>query len=161
MREYKQLLLANKAWAAELLEEKTDFFQRQTVGQKPDFLWIGCSDSRVTPEQMTMTPPGGMFLHRNIANLVHDDDLNLLSVVQYAVDVLKVRHVILCGHHGCGGVLATLEGDAGARNHVVAALRELTAGNGLTDRVDRANKRRFRRNVSTFLTETRSFVRHN
>ncbi|GAL99851.1 carbonic anhydrase [Sphingomonas parapaucimobilis] len=110
MREYKQLLLANKAWATELLEEKTDFFQRQTVGQKPDFLWIGCSDSRVTPEQMTMTPPGGMFLHRNIANLVHDDDLNLLSVVQYAVDVLKVRHVILCGHHGCGGVLATLEG---------------------------------------------------
>ncbi|KTT92450.1 carbonate dehydratase, partial [Sphingomonas yabuuchiae] len=61
MREYKQLLLANKAWATELLEEKTDFFQRQTVGQKPDFLWIGCSDSRVTPEQMTMTPPGGMF----------------------------------------------------------------------------------------------------
>ncbi|WP_112382536.1 carbonic anhydrase [Sphingomonas carotinifaciens] len=110
MREYKQLLLANKAWATELIEEKADFFERQTAGQKPDFLWIGCSDSRVTPERMTMTPPGGMFLHRNIANLVHDDDLNLLSVVQYAVDVLKVRHVILCGHHGCGGVQAALSG---------------------------------------------------
>jgi carbonic anhydrase len=110
MKEYKQLLLANKAWAVELTDEDPEFFSRQTVGQRPDFLWIGCSDSRVTPEQMTMTPPGGMFLHRNIANLVHEDDLNLLSVLQYAVDVLQVRHIILCGHHSCGGIKATLTG---------------------------------------------------
>ncbi len=110
MRQYKQLLLANKAWAAELTDEKPDFFSRQTVGQKPEFLWIGCSDSRVNPEQMTMTQPGGMFIHRNIANLVAFDDLNLLSVVQYAIDVLQVKHVVVCGHHGCGGIKATLSG---------------------------------------------------
>lgn len=110
MRQYKQLLLANKAWAAEITDENPDYFSRQTVGQKPQFLWIGCSDSRVNPEVSTMTPPGGMFIHRNIANLVAFDDLNLLSVVQYAVDVLRVKHVIVCGHHGCGGIKATLSG---------------------------------------------------
>jgi carbonic anhydrase len=110
MRRYKQLLLANKAWAAELTDENPEFFARQTVGQKPEFLWIGCSDSRVSPEQMTMTQPGGMFIHRNIANLVNDHDLNLMSVLQYAVDVLGVKHVIVCGHHGCGGIKGTLSG---------------------------------------------------
>jgi len=110
MKDYKQLLLANKAWSVELTDENPDFFARQTAGQKPKFLWIGCSDSRVSPEQMTMTPPGGMFLHRNIANLVNEDDLNLMSVLQYAVDVLEVRHVIVCGHYGCGGVAAALNG---------------------------------------------------
>jgi len=110
MKDYKQLLLANKAWSVELTDENPDFFARQTAGQKPKFLWIGCSDSRVSPEQMTMTPPGGMFLHRNIANLVNEDDLNLMSVLQYAVDVLQVRHVIVCGHYGCGGVAAALNG---------------------------------------------------
>lgn len=110
MRQYKQLLLANKAWSAEIIEESADFFQRQLVGQNPEFLWIGCSDSRVSPEQMTMTPPGNMFIHRNIANLVNDDDMNLMSVLQYAVDVLGVRHIIICGHYACGGIRATLDG---------------------------------------------------
>lgn len=110
MREHKQILLANKAWAAEILDEDPDFFRRQTAGQSPKFLWIGCSDSRVSPEQLTDTQPGGMFLHRNIANLVHADDLNLLSVLQYAVDVLKVPNIVLCGHYGCGGVTAALDG---------------------------------------------------
>jgi carbonic anhydrase len=110
MKNYKQLLLANRAWATELVEEKPDFFARQSQGQKPEFLWIGCSDSRVSPEQMTMTPPGGMFLHRNIANLVNHEDLNLMSVLQYAVTVLGVRHLIVCGHYGCGGVMAALNG---------------------------------------------------
>ena len=110
MRQYKQLLLANKAWAAEIIEESADFFQRQLVGQNPEFLWIGCSDSRVGPEQMTMTPPGNMFIHRNIANLVNDDDMNLMSVLQYAIDVLGVRHIIICGHYACGGIRATLDG---------------------------------------------------
>ena len=110
MKNYKQLLLANRAWAIELTDEREDFFSRQTVGQKPEFLWIGCSDSRVSPEQMTMTQPGGMFLHRNIANLVNHDDGNLMSVLQYAVTVLGVRHIIVCGHYGCGGVKAALSG---------------------------------------------------
>lgn len=110
MKEYKQLLLANRAWAIEMTDEHPDYFKRQTHGQKPDFLWIGCSDSRVSPEQMTMTPPGGMFLHRNIANLVSHQDENLMSVLQFAVTVLQVRHIIVCGHYGCGGIKATLDG---------------------------------------------------
>ena len=110
MRDYRQLLLANRAWSAELIEERPDFFERQTAGQKPHFLWIGCSDSRVSPEQMTMTQPGGMFIHRNVANLVDENDLNLMAVLQYAVTVLGVKHLIVCGHYGCGGVKAALDG---------------------------------------------------
>ncbi|MDR6127434.1 carbonic anhydrase [Sphingomonas sp. SORGH_AS802] len=110
MKVTKQILLANQAWAKELTDENPDFFTRQTAGQKPQFLWIGCSDSRVSPEQKTQSLPGRMFIHRNIANLVHDDDLNLLSVIQYAVDVLEVPNIVICGHHGCGGIRATLEG---------------------------------------------------
>jgi len=110
MREYKQLLLANRAWAEELVEERADFFTRQAEGQNPKFLWIGCSDSRVSPEQMTMTPPGGMFIHRNVANLVNPDDLNLMAALQFAVEVLKVPHIIVCGHYGCGGIKAALGG---------------------------------------------------
>jgi len=126
MRRYKQLLLANKAWAAELTDENPDFFARQTVGQKPEFLWIGCSDSRVSPEQMTMTQPGGMFIHRNIGNLVNDHDLNLMSVLQYAVDVLGVKHVIVCGHYGCGGIRGTLDGGTDGPVHEwLATAREV------------------------------------
>jgi carbonic anhydrase len=110
MKIAKQLLLANRAWAEELTDEKADFFERQTAGQRPQFLWIGCSDSRVSPEQKTQSLPGLMFIHRNIANLVHDDDLNLLSVLQYAVDVLEVPNIVICGHHGCGGIKAALGG---------------------------------------------------
>ncbi|URW76749.1 carbonic anhydrase [Sphingomonas donggukensis] len=110
MKDYRQLLLSNRAWATELTDENPEFFSRQVAGQKPDFLWIGCSDSRVSPEQMTQTQPGGMFIHRNVANLVDPDDLNLMSVVQYAVDVLGVKHVIVCGHYACGGLIATLKG---------------------------------------------------
>lgn len=110
MKMSKQLLLANRAWAVELTDENADFFSRQVAGQKPQFLWIGCSDSRVSPEQKTQSLPGLMFIHRNIANLVHDDDLNLLSVLQYAVDVLEVPNIVICGHHGCGGIKAALHG---------------------------------------------------
>jgi carbonic anhydrase len=110
MKEETELLLANRAWARELTDEDPDFFRRQAAGQRPEFLWIGCSDSRVAPEQKTQSLPGRMFLHRNIANLVRDDDLNLMSVLQYAVDVLGVANIIVCGHHGCGGIKATLDG---------------------------------------------------
>ena len=110
MKIAKQLLLANRAWAEELTDEKSDFFERQTAGQRPQFLWIGCSDSRVSPEQKTQSLPGLMFIHRNIANLVNDDDLNLMSALQYAVDVLEVPNIVICGHHGCGGIKAALNG---------------------------------------------------
>lgn len=110
MKVTKQILLANKAWSNELTDENPDFFTRQTAGQKPQFLWIGCSDSRVSPEQKTQSLPGRMFIHRNIANLVQADDLNLLSVLQYAVDVLEVPNIVICGHHGCGGIRAVIEG---------------------------------------------------
>ena len=110
MREEVQLLLSNRAWAAELLDEDPEFFKRQAAGQRPEFLWIGCSDSRVAPEQKTQSLPGRMFLHRNIANLVRPDDLNLMSVLQYGVDVLGVANIVVCGHHGCGGIKATLDG---------------------------------------------------
>lgn len=110
MRESKQLLLANRAWAAELKEEDPAFFSRQAQGQRPHFLWIGCSDSRVSPETMTQAQPGGLFIHRNVANLVDPDDLNLMSVLQYAVEALDVPNIVVCGHHGCGGVKAALSG---------------------------------------------------
>lgn len=110
MKATKQLLLANRAWANELTDENSEYFSRQTAGQRPQFLWIGCSDSRVSPEQMTQSQPGGLYTHRNVGNLVQDGDLNLLSVIQYAVDELEVPHIILCGHHGCTGMHAALAG---------------------------------------------------
>ena len=128
MKDYRQLLLANKAWAEELTDERSDFFTRQAAGQKPSFLWIGCSDSRVSPEQMTMTQPGGMFIHRNVANLVDESDLNLMAVLQFAVDVLEVKHIILCGHYGCGGIKAALDGgNTGAIDRWLAGVRAVHA----------------------------------
>lgn len=108
MKSYEKLLLQNRAWAQDQLEMDKDFFSRLSNIQKPDFLWIGCSDSRVPATQITGVQPGEIFVHRNVANQVHYADLNLLSVLQYAVKVLKVKHVILCGHYGCGGVSAAL-----------------------------------------------------
>ena len=100
----KQLLLANKAWVKEKLAARSDFFASQAHSQAPEFLWIGCSDSRVPAEEITGAEPGELFVHRNVANMVVHTDFNLLSVLQYAVEVLKVRHVIVCGHYNCGGV---------------------------------------------------------
>jgi carbonic anhydrase len=108
MEAYNKLLLENKAWAKEQLEEDPDFFKRLVSLQAPEFLWIGCSDSRVPADKITGTQPGEIFVHRNIANMVVNTDLNLLSVLQYAVESLKVKHIIVCGHYGCGGVKAAL-----------------------------------------------------
>lgn len=108
MKPYERLLLENKAWAAERVEKDADFFKRLSNLQTPEYLWIGCSDSRVPANEITGTQPGEIFVHRNIANMVVHTDLNLLSVLQYAVEVLKVKHVIVCGHYGCGGVQAAM-----------------------------------------------------
>lgn len=108
MNEYEKLLLQNKAWSQEKLEIDSGFFDRLARQQKPHFLWIGCSDSRVPANEITGTDPGEIFVHRNIANMVVHTDLNLLSVLQYAVEVLEVEHIIVCGHYGCGGVEAAL-----------------------------------------------------
>jgi len=108
MKIYERLLLENKAWAAEKVIDDPDFFNRLANLQEPEFLWIGCSDSRVPANEITGTQPGEIFVHRNIANMVVHTDLNMLSVLQYAVEVLKVKHIIVCGHYGCGGVKAAL-----------------------------------------------------
>ena len=108
MEPFERLLLENKAWAAEKLEKDPEYFLRQSKDQSPEFFWIGCSDSRVPANEVTNTEPGEIFVHRNVANLVVNTDLNLLSVLQYAVEVLKVKHIIVCGHYGCGGVKAAM-----------------------------------------------------
>lgn len=104
MEDFRRLLLNNKAWVQDKLNVSPTFFEDSAVEQKPDYLWIGCSDSRVPAEDITGTLPGELFVHRNVANMVVHTDFNMLSVLQYAVEVLKVKHVIVCGHYGCGGV---------------------------------------------------------
>jgi carbonic anhydrase len=104
MESYKKLLLANKAWVEDKLNVSEEYFTKMAYDQTPEFLWIGCSDSRVPAEDVTGTEPGELFVHRNIANQVIHTDFNMLSVLQYAVEVLKVKHIIVCGHYGCGGV---------------------------------------------------------
>lgn len=108
MHSYEKLLLENKAWAAEKLSDDPAYFNRLADVQTPEFLWIGCSDSRVPANEITGTTPGEIFVHRNVANLVINTDVNLLSVLDYAVTHLKVKHVIVCGHYGCGGVKASI-----------------------------------------------------
>ena len=105
-----KLIRGNETWASTKLSADPDFFIRSAKGQAPKFLWIGCSDSRVPAEEITHTDPGELFVHRNIANLVVENDINLLSVLQYAVEVLQVEDIIVCGHYGCGGVNAAMAG---------------------------------------------------
>jgi carbonic anhydrase len=125
-KSYDKLLAGNKSWVAEKLAEDSSFFKRDSEGQSPTFLWIGCSDSRVHPGEITQTEKGEIFVHRNIANMVVHTDLNVLSVLQYAVEVLKVKHVIVCGHYGCGGVIASMDSsDRGLVNNWLLNIREV------------------------------------
>ena len=109
MKDLKRLLEQNKAWAESIRASDPGFFPTLAKQQSPKFLWIGCSDSRVPATQLAGMVPGEMFVHRNVANVVVHTDFNCLSVMQYAVDVLKVEHIIVCGHHGCGGVKAAMQ----------------------------------------------------
>ena len=108
MYSYQKLLEENKIWAAEQVAKDPAYFTRLVDIQKPEFMWIGCSDSRVPANELTGSQPGEIFVHRNVANMVVHTDLNMLSVLQFAVEVLKVKHIIVCGHYGCGGVQAAM-----------------------------------------------------
>ncbi|TRZ82938.1 MAG: carbonate dehydratase [Sediminibacterium sp.] len=108
-KSYNKLLENNKKWVADQLAIDPVYFEKLANSQNPEYLWIGCSDSRVPANQITGTSPGDIFVHRNIANMVIHSDMNMLSVLSYAVEVLKVKHIIVCGHYGCGGVMAAME----------------------------------------------------
>ncbi len=130
METHEKLLEANKNWVAEKLKLQPDYFKKLAGDQNPEFLWIGCSDSRVPAEEITGTQPGEIFVHRNVANLVVHTDFNLLSVLQYAVEFLKVKHIILCGHYGCGGVrFALTQQSVGFLNQWLRYIKDVFAEN--------------------------------
>lgn len=146
METIKKLLLENKAWAQSKRDADQDYFTKMAKDQNPEYLWIGCSDSRVPPSEITNTDPGEMFVHRNIANLVVHTDMNFLSVLQYAVENLKVRHVIVCGHYNCGGVKAALSNQSlGLINNWVRNIKDTyfthkVEVDGVRDATDRVNR---------------------
>jgi len=143
---YKRLLDNNKKFVAERLAEDSSYFDKLALGQSPDFLWIGCSDSRVPANEITGTESGEIFVHRNVANLVDITDMNMLSVLHYSVDVLKVRHIIVCGHYGCGGVLAAMgNSHIGVVNHWISAIKDVYSLNrkeldAITDEHERGRR---------------------
>lgn len=106
---FDKIFTNNKQWVQNKLDQDPEYFKKLSLGQKPPILWIGCSDSRVPANEITGTQPGEIFVHRNIANMVIHTDMSMLSVLDYAVNVLKVKHIIVCGHYGCGGVLAAMD----------------------------------------------------
>ena len=126
MKEIERLIANNQAWSQQVKEDNPHFFTKLAESQRPRFLWIGCSDSRVPAEQLTGLQPGELFVHRNVANLVIHTDLNCLSVVQYAGDVLQVEHIIICGHLGCGGVEAAITNpELGLINNWLLHIRDI------------------------------------
>jgi len=130
MESHKKLLLANKAWVKDKLDVHPDYFQTHCETQTPEFMWIGCSDSRVPAEDITGAEPGELFVHRNIANLVIHTDFSMLSALQYAVEVLKVKHIIVCGHYNCGGVKnAATRRDFGLINKWLRYIKDIYRAN--------------------------------
>lgn len=126
----EHLFKKNTIWAEQRLKEDADFFNRLLAQQSPHYLWIGCSDSRVPANQIVGLAPGEVFVHRNVANVVHSSDINVLSVIEFAVKELKVRHIIVCGHYGCGGVRAVIRGQRGGMvGHWISPIAEIYARN--------------------------------
>lgn len=136
MKSLSLLLDNNRKWAEQLIKKQPDFFQKLSLQQSPDYLWIGCADSRVPANEIVGLLPGELFVHRNVANLVSHTDMNCLSVLQYAIDILKVKHIIVCGHYGCGGVKAAIEDNS----------------HGLIDNWLRSIRNIYHRNEAEFLT---------
>lgn len=125
-KSYEKLLFGNQKWASEKLQQNPNYFKDLSLGQNPEYLWIGCSDSRVPANEITGTKSGEIFVHRNIANVVVHTDMNLLSVLYYAVEVLRVKHVIVCGHYGCGGVILAMSNkDNGFANNWLRNIKEV------------------------------------
>jgi carbonic anhydrase len=143
---YQRLLDGNKEWSKAKLKADPEFFNNLTKGQTPQYLWIGCSDSRVPANEITNTKSGEIFVHRNVANLVLHTDVNLLSVLHYAVEVLHVEHIIVCGHYGCGGVIAAMENhDFGIVNKWLRNIKEVYAKyvdelEAIADKTERSNR---------------------
>ena len=147
MRLLKNLFENNAAWASKISAENPAFFKTLSAQQSPDFLWIGCADSRVPANEIVGLMPGELFVHRNVANIVVHTDFNCLSVIQYAVEVLKVEHIIVCGHYGCGGVRAALQEnlDLGLIGNWLRHIRDIYYRNrelldAIPDEEDRANR---------------------
>ncbi len=143
---YEKLLAGNRNWSEQKLKEDPNYFKGLTLGQNPEYLWIGCSDSRVPANEITGTKSGEIFVHRNIANMVVHTDMNLLSVVYYAVEVLHVKHIIVCGHYGCGGVIAAMNNkDNGFVNNWLRNIKEVYEKNrieleSISDLKERENR---------------------
>lgn len=130
MKTLKHLFENNERWAQAMREQDAEFFERLSKQQKPEYLWIGCADSRVPANQIVDLMPGDLFVHRNVANLVQLSDMNALSVVQFAVDALKVKHIIVCGHYGCGGVKAAMENSRnGLVDNWIRPIRDIALSN--------------------------------
>ncbi|MBX7483359.1 carbonic anhydrase [Qipengyuania qiaonensis] len=146
MKTIRELILSNKTWSAEMRERKKDYFAQQTSGQSPEIMWIGGSDSRVSPQHITQTRPGELFIHRNLANLVYQDDDNLMADLQHAIEDFKVAHIILCGHYGCSGLqTAMTDGGSGHVRSWLLAAREVFAMHraeleAIDDRVQRQDR---------------------
>ncbi|HEX8707589.1 MAG TPA: carbonate dehydratase [Pyrinomonadaceae bacterium] len=146
MRDLKNLLENNRAWAEGIKAQDPKFFQTLAKQQSPDYLWIGCSDSRVPATQLVGLMPGELFVHRNVANVVVHTDFNCLSVMQFAVDVLKVRHIIVCGHYGCGGIQAAMDDlELGLIDNWLRHVQDVMHGHGallsqIEDREQRLNR---------------------
>ncbi len=146
MKNLEHLFQQNQQWAAKMVEQNPEFFQTLTHQQAPEYLWIGCSDSRVPANEIVNLMPGELFVHRNVANLVKHTDMNCLSVLQYAIDILQVKHIIVCGHYGCGGVKAAMEDvQHGLVDNWIRTIRDiyLTRGEefaGLGSNEERVNK---------------------
>lgn len=147
MSAIKHLIEQNKAWSEKMTQQDPAFFSKLSQQQNPDYLWIGCADSRVPANEIIGLPPGEVFVHRNVANVVVHSDLNCLSVIQYAVEVLKVEHIIVCGHYGCGGVQAAMQRqENGLIDNWLRHIKDIYSKNqqeleGITD--DHARFRRF------------------